>query len=78
MQLTVVDRATLWEHRHTVSRVPHALPKLLRSVNWFARSSIDEMHHILSSWAPVDVSSCRCLSAYAAACAQEHRCVCRQ
>ena len=57
LQLTVIDRSLLWEHRRMCQLCPHSLPKLLRAVNWHSRAAVDEVHRVLMAWAPSEGDS---------------------
>ena len=44
------EKKLLWKHRIYCSSNPHSLPKLLISVPWHNRNSVQEMHKLLLHW----------------------------
>lgn len=48
--LTNEERKLLWDHRHHLTNVPEALPKVLRSVNWGDWHAAQDMYMLMREW----------------------------
>lgn len=49
---TASDMAFIWQHRQHMTRVPHALPTFLQSVNWQLLEQRQEAYRLLREWTP--------------------------
>ena len=49
---TAADVQFIWQHRQHMTRVPHALPTFLQSVNWQLLEQRQEAHRLLREWTP--------------------------
>ena len=49
---TVADMQFMWQHRQHMTRVPHALPTFLQSVNWQLLEQRQEAYRLLREWTP--------------------------
>uniref|UniRef100_A0A1B6CT28 Uncharacterized protein n=3 Tax=Clastoptera arizonana TaxID=38151 RepID=A0A1B6CT28_9HEMI len=50
----VEDREVLWEKRHYLSTIPHALPKVFLAAHSWDYACLADLHSMLHTWTPMD------------------------